>query len=55
MEIMIARFGNYYSSNIDDPDVYHNHYDCISGKQIPNKNLVEGTGGYRLCMHCSER
>ncbi|MBD9699192.1 hypothetical protein IGS67_06760 [Flavimobilis sp. GY10621] len=42
----------YHSSNISDPDVHHDHDDCVSGKQIPSYNKVSGTGGYPLCKIC---
>ena len=42
----------YYSSNPSDPDVHHDHDDCVSGKQIPAKNKMTGTNGYRRCEHC---
>lgn len=42
----------YHSSNQTDPDVYHNHDNCVSGKQIPSYNRRSGTGGYPQCKHC---
>ncbi len=42
----------YHSSNPSDPDVYHDHDDCVSGLQIPAANKLTGTGGYRRCEHC---
>ena len=42
----------YHSSNPSDPDVYHNHDDCPTGQQIPARNRVAGTGGYRRCQQC---
>ena len=44
--------GPYYSTNPSDPDVHHTHDDCPSGKQIPPRNRVNGTGGRRLCKTC---
>ena len=43
----------YHSSNPSDPDVYHDHDDCVSGQQIPWWNKVSGTGNQRKCEHCS--
>ncbi|MFW7413473.1 hypothetical protein [Demequina sp. SO4-18] len=43
-----------HSSNPTDPDVYHDHNDCVSGAQIPASNKVSGTGGYRKCDHCKD-
>lgn len=42
----------YHSSNPSDPDVHHDHNDCVAGKQIPTKNRVAGTGGNPRCKHC---
>jgi hypothetical protein len=44
----------YHSSNPADPDVYHDHDDCPTGRQIPSRNLVPGTGGYRRCHQCED-
>lgn len=44
----------YHSTNVDDPDVYHDHRDCPPGSQIPEKYRKAGTGGYRRCEKCSE-
>lgn len=40
------------SSNPSDPDVYHDHDDCPTGQQIPARNRVASTGGYRRCQQC---
>ncbi|MBU4213918.1 MAG: hypothetical protein KJ792_04600 [Actinobacteria bacterium] len=42
----------YHSTNKSDPDVYHDHDDCPTGKQIPAYNRASGTGGYRRCEQC---
>jgi len=49
----MARVPAYHSSNLSDPDVYHDHDDCPTGKQIPSRNRVSGTGGYRKCKDCN--
>jgi hypothetical protein len=46
------KVGAYYSSNSSDPDVYHDHNDCPTGKQIPTHNKRQGTHGYRKCKDC---
>lgn len=43
----------YHSSNPSDPDVHHVYNDCPTGRQIPVGNRQSGTGGYRMCKHCS--
>ncbi len=48
----MAKVSPYHSSNPSDPDVYHDHDDCWSGKQIPPRNRLSGTGGYRKCEIC---
>lgn len=45
----------YHSSNPSSPDVHHVYNDCPSGSQIPPRNRVAGTGGYRMCDHCRQR
>lgn len=45
----------YHSSNPSDPDVHHVYNDCPTGSQIPARNRRSGTGGYRMCKHCSGR
>ena len=42
----------YHSSNASDPDVYHDHDNCPTGKQIPAHNRRAGTNGYRKCKDC---
>lgn len=43
----------YYSSNPSDPDVYHWHDNCPTGKQIPSWNKMQGRPpGYRECKQC---
>jgi hypothetical protein len=37
-----------------DERVYHNNEDCRSGRDIPRKERVYTTGGYRLCKHCKQ-
>lgn len=49
------RVSPYHSSNPSDPDVHHVYDDCVSGKQIPPRNRVRGTGGYPQCQHCARR
>lgn len=44
----------YHSRNPADPDVYHDHDDCVAGRQIPAHNWASGTGGYPRCNHCVE-
>ena len=46
------KVSQYYSSNPSDPDVYHDHNDCPSGQQIPDRNKLPGTNGYARCGHC---
>lgn len=48
----MAKVSPYHSSNPTDPDVYHDHDDCVSGKQIPARNRLSGTGGNRKCKIC---
>jgi hypothetical protein len=45
----------YYSINPSDPDVHHNHSDCLSGKQIPAHNKRPGTNNFPLCKHCRDK
>lgn len=47
------RVAPYHSTNESDPDVYHVHDNCPSGKQIPAKNRETGTNGWPLCKRCS--
>jgi len=42
----------FHSTNVSDPDVYHDHDNCPTGKQIPAYNRAAGTGGYRKCKQC---
>lgn len=46
------RVSPYHSFNPSDPDVYHDHSDCPSGRQISAHNRRSGTGGYRECKTC---
>lgn len=48
----MAKVSPYHSTNPSDPDVYHDRDDCPSGKQIPARNRVPGTNGYRKCARC---
>ncbi len=48
----MAKVSPYYSTNPTDPDVYHDHDDCPTGKKIPERNKASGTGGYRRCENC---
>ena len=48
----MSKVASYYSSNPSDPDVYHDHDDCPTGKQIPSHNKEYGTNGYRRCKDC---
>ena len=34
--------------------VHHNNSDCPSGYDIPKKERIPGTGGYRLCKRCKD-
>lgn len=43
----------YYSTNLSDPDVYHDHDICPTGQQIPWYNKQNGTNGYRRCEQCT--
>jgi hypothetical protein len=42
----------YHSSNPSDPDVHHDHSDCPTAQQIPERNKVSGTGGFPRCKQC---
>jgi len=44
----------YYSINPTDPDVYHDHSDCVSGTQIPPSNRRSGTNNKPRCKHCEK-
>jgi hypothetical protein len=33
-------------------DVYHDRDDCPQGREIAERDRVEGTGGRQLCFHC---
>lgn len=46
------KVSSYHSSNPSDPDVYHDHSDCPTGQQIPERNKVSGTGGFPRCKQC---
>jgi hypothetical protein len=50
----LMKVSAYHSSNPSDPDVYHDHDNCPTGKQIPAHNRVPGTGGYRRCKQCTD-
>lgn len=55
MEDLMAKVAPYYSNNPADPDVWHDHDDCPSGQQIPERNRRPGKGpneSYRRCEHC---
>jgi len=52
---LLVKVAAFHSSNPTDPDVHHNQNDCVSGRQIPSWNIVQGTGGYPLCGHCAKR
>lgn len=51
----MAKVAPYHSSNPSDPDVHHDHDDCPTGQQIPERNLRQGTGGKRRCEQCKQR
>lgn len=34
-------------------EVYHNNTLCTEGNNIERRNRKGGTGGHRLCSHCS--
>ncbi len=46
------KVASFYSTNADDPDVYHDESTCSPGSQIPASNKAYGTGGYRKCKNC---
>ena len=48
----MSKVAPYHSSNPSDPDVYHDHNDCPTGKQIPERNKRAGTNNYRRCKDC---
>jgi hypothetical protein len=50
----VAKVAPYHSSNPSDPDVYHDHDDCPTGRQIPPENMEPGTGDYRKCEQCAD-
>jgi len=50
----MAKVSPFYSSNPSDPDVYHDHNDCPTGRQIPQHNKEGGKGGHRRCKHCQD-
>lgn len=50
----MTKVSAYHSTNTTDPDVYHDHDDCPTGKQIPAHNKASGTGGNRKCKDCLE-
>lgn len=41
-------------SNKPGIEVYHNNSKCTEGNNIERANLRAGTGGKRLCSHCSK-
>ena len=45
----------YHSSNPSDPDVHHDHSDCPTGQQIPERNKASGTGGFPAASNASRR
>ena len=49
----MTKVSPYYSSNQSAPNVYHDHSDCPTGKQIPVANKKAGTNGYRRCKQCA--
>lgn len=53
-EDLMTKVAPYHSSNPSDPDVYHDHDNCLTGQQIPPANGVAGTGGYRRCKQCTD-
>lgn len=55
LEAQMSKVSPYHSSNPSDPDVYHDHSDCPTGQQIPDRNRVSGTGGYRRCTQCTAK
>ena len=44
----------WHSKAPNDPKRYHNNNKCTEGNNIETYNVVEGTGGYPLCHHCSK-
>ena len=50
----MARVAPFHSSNIDDPDVYHECSNCGPGQAIPTRNNVNGKGSdHRPCDVCA--
>jgi hypothetical protein len=52
----MARVPDFHSVNeaskAADKRVHHNNDLCPSGYDIPKRERVKGSGGYRLCKHC---
>lgn len=48
----MAKVSPYHSTNVDDPDVYHDYDNCPPGSQIPSKFWASGKGGYVRCGQC---
>ena len=34
--------------------VHHNNAKCPSGNDIPKRERLPGSGGYRICKHCRD-
>jgi hypothetical protein len=51
----MVKVSAYHSINPNDPDVYHDHSDCPTGQQIPERNKRPGTNGYRRCAQCTQK
>jgi hypothetical protein len=48
----------YWTTNDEDPAVYHDNQDCSEGKKIERKNRAEGSmppSGRRMCDVCKSR
>lgn len=50
----MSKVSPYHSTNPSDPDVYHDHDHCPTGKRIPAHNRAPGTNGYRRCKQCTD-
>jgi hypothetical protein len=50
----MSKVAPYHSNNPSDPDVYHDHDDCPTGKQIPSWNKKPGKNGWRQCKDCEQ-
>lgn len=55
----MTKIVSFYSVNeVKKPEakrVYHNDNTCPPGRDIPQNERRDGTGGYRLCEDCQKR